>query len=102
MFKKVSQFFVNVANEMKKVRWPTKKELVKYTITVIVTVTFVTLFFVVVDFGISSLLKWITGQTLQIVAGQDKMESKHIGEGRTERPINDGKKMVRCSYVFRL
>mgnify|MGYP001947307619 FL=1 len=61
MFKKVSQFFVNVANEMKKVRWPTKKELVKYTITVIVTVTFVTLFFVVVDFGISSLLKWITG-----------------------------------------
>ncbi|MFA8438936.1 preprotein translocase subunit SecE [Pueribacillus sp. YX66] len=61
MFKKMSQFFKNVASEMKKVRWPTKQELVKYTITVVVTVAFVTLFFVVVDFGISSLLKLITG-----------------------------------------
>ena len=60
MFTKISQFFKNVVKEMKKVRWPTKKELVKYTITVIVTVAFVTLFFVVVDFGISSLLKLIT------------------------------------------
>lgn len=60
MFTKVGQFFKNVVKEMKKVRWPTKQELVKYTITVIVTVTFVTLFFVVVDFGISSLLKLIT------------------------------------------
>ncbi len=60
MFTKINQFFKNVVKEMKKVRWPTKKELVKYTITVIVTVTFVTLFFVVVDFGISSLLKLIT------------------------------------------
>jgi len=60
MFTKISQFFKNVVKEMKKVRWPTKKELVKYTITVIVTVTFVTLFFVVVDYGISSLLKLIT------------------------------------------
>lgn len=60
MFTKINQFFKNVFKEMKKVRWPTKKELVKYTITVIVTVAFVTLFFVVVDFGISSLLKLIT------------------------------------------
>jgi len=60
MFAKINQFFKNVVKEMKKVRWPTKKELVKYTITVIVTVAFVTLFFVVVDFGISSLLKLIT------------------------------------------
>lgn len=60
MFTKINQFFKNVVKEMKKVRWPTKKELVKYTITVLVTVAFVTLFFVVVDFGISSLLKLIT------------------------------------------
>lgn len=59
MFKKMIQFFKNVANEMKKVRWPTRQELVKYTITVIVTVAFVTLFFVIVDFGISSLLNLI-------------------------------------------
>ncbi len=60
MFKKVSQFLKNVVSEMKKVRWPTREELVKYTITVIATVAFVTLFFVVVDYGISSLLQLIS------------------------------------------
>lgn len=59
MFKKVSKFLKNVVNEMKQVRWPTKKELVKYTITVIATVAFVTVFFVIVDFGISSLIQLI-------------------------------------------
>ena len=59
MFKKISKFLKNVVNEMKQVRWPTKKELVKYTITVIATVAFVTVFFVIVDFGISSLIQLI-------------------------------------------
>ncbi|PWA12968.1 preprotein translocase subunit SecE [Pueribacillus theae] len=59
MFKKAGKFLKNVVNEMKQVRWPTKKELVKYTITVIATVAFVTVFFVIVDFGISSLIQFI-------------------------------------------
>ena len=59
MIKKASQFLRNVVSEMKKVRWPTKPELVKYTITVITTVAFVAIFFTIVDFGISSLLQFI-------------------------------------------
>lgn len=61
MFNKTTRFLKNVISEMKKVSWPTKKELVKYTITVITTVAFVAVFFMIVDFGISSLIQLILG-----------------------------------------
>ncbi|MFD2216935.1 MULTISPECIES: preprotein translocase subunit SecE [Metabacillus] len=50
-------FFRDVTREMKKVSWPKGKELTKYTITVVSTVTFVAVFFAVVDLGISSLIR---------------------------------------------
>ncbi|TQS76089.1 preprotein translocase subunit SecE [Ornithinibacillus gellani] len=43
------KFFKNVSREMKKVSWPKRKELTGYTITVVATVAFVTIFFAVVD-----------------------------------------------------
>jgi len=46
-------FLKNVSKEMKKVSWPTGKELTNYTITVIATVAFVAVFFGVVDMIIS-------------------------------------------------
>lgn len=52
-------FFRDVSREMKKVSWPKGKELRKYTITVISTVTFVAVFFAVIDLGISSLIRMI-------------------------------------------
>lgn len=58
---RIVKFFRDVVREMKKVSWPKKKELTKYTITTIVTVTFVALFFTVVDMGISSLIRLILG-----------------------------------------
>ncbi|GER67275.1 protein translocase subunit SecE [Weizmannia acidilactici] len=54
----ITKFFRNVSSEMRKVSWPTRKELVKYTITVIATVAFLTLFFVVIDLGISAIIRW--------------------------------------------
>lgn len=50
-------FFRDVTREMKKVSWPKGKELTKYTITVVSTVTFVAVFFAVIDLGISSLIR---------------------------------------------
>lgn len=55
------KFLGDVVREMKKVSWPKRKELVKYTITVLSTVIFVTVFFSVVDLGISSLIRLILG-----------------------------------------
>ncbi|MEG8980249.1 preprotein translocase subunit SecE [Priestia megaterium] len=56
---RVGNFLRDVGREMKKVSWPKKNELTRYTITVISTVLFMTLFFVVVDYGISSLIRLI-------------------------------------------
>lgn len=52
-------FFKNVAREMKLVSWPKRPMLVKYTITVIATVAFVSVYFAALDFGISSLIELI-------------------------------------------
>ncbi|MGD6804812.1 preprotein translocase subunit SecE [Bacillus salacetis] len=56
------KFFSNVSSEMKKVSWPKRKELTRYTITVISTVIFVALFFTVIDLGISELIRLIPGR----------------------------------------
>lgn len=52
-------FFTDSWSELKKVRWPNRKEIVSYTIVVIVTVVFVTLYFYVLDLGISRLLEFV-------------------------------------------
>lgn len=49
-------FFKNVSREMRKVTWPKGSELFNYTLTVVVTVAFVAIFFAVIDLGISQLL----------------------------------------------
>ncbi|MBW5449191.1 preprotein translocase subunit SecE [Cohnella sp. CFH 77786] len=49
-------FFGDSWSELKKVRWPNRKELISYTVIVIVTVLLVTLYFWVLDIGISQLV----------------------------------------------
>ncbi len=56
-FVSIIDFIRDGVKELKKVRWPSRKELTSYSIIVISTVAFVTVFFFVVDFGISSLLQ---------------------------------------------
>lgn len=53
---KMVNFLKEVSREMRKVTWPKGKELYGYTLTVVVTVVFIAVFFAIVDFGISSLL----------------------------------------------
>ncbi|MBN8210769.1 preprotein translocase subunit SecE [Bacillus sp. NTK071] len=55
------KFFRNVASEMKRVSWPTRKELTRYTIVTVTTVIFIAVFFALVDQGISSLIRLILG-----------------------------------------
>ncbi|MDG5473744.1 preprotein translocase subunit SecE [Jeotgalibacillus sp. ET6] len=56
---KISSFFRNVSSEMRKVSWPKRKELTRYTITVLSTVVFVALFFFVIDMGITAVIDWV-------------------------------------------
>jgi len=53
-------FFRNSFRELKKVRWPSRKELVTYTIVVIFIVLAVTVFFFFVDLGIAKIVQLIT------------------------------------------
>ncbi|MBP3953392.1 preprotein translocase subunit SecE [Bacillus suaedae] len=57
----IGKFFRGVGQEMKRVSWPTRKELVRYTWVVIGTVAFISVFFFVVDLGISELVRRLLG-----------------------------------------
>src|SRR5699024_6968131 len=46
----------NVSRETRKVSWPKGRELTSYTITVIVTVACVALYFAIIDIGITQIL----------------------------------------------
>lgn len=57
---KITDFLKKVVSEMRKVSWPKRKELTKYTVVVISTVIFMAIYFFAVDLGISGLMKWYT------------------------------------------
>ncbi|WP_077210461.1 preprotein translocase subunit SecE [Bacillus dakarensis] len=56
---RIVNFFKEVGREMRKVSWPKRKELTNYTVTVLITVIFFSLFFAVIDLGISELIRLI-------------------------------------------
>lgn len=61
-FKRWPTFFRDVWAELKKVRWPNRKELTSYTLVVLTTVTLIAVFFAVIDLGISRIIELILGQ----------------------------------------
>ena len=52
-------FFSDSYAELKKVRWPSRKELTSYSVVVLVTVIVVAIYFWVLDIGISQLVELI-------------------------------------------
>ncbi|KGA98331.1 preprotein translocase subunit SecE [Alkalihalobacillus alcalophilus ATCC 27647 = CGMCC 1.3604] len=55
--KSSGNFFGGVVREMKRVSWPTRKELTRYTIVVVTTVLIMSIFFWLVDLGISAIVE---------------------------------------------
>ena len=60
----LGEYFRGVKTEMKKVVWPTKKELVSYTAVVIVTCAVFALGFWLVDTGVLLALREVLNITL--------------------------------------
>ncbi len=58
-FKSTFSFFGDSWAELRKVKWPSRKELVSYTLVVLGTVLFVAVYFYVIDLIISWLLRLI-------------------------------------------
>ena len=51
--KKIKNFFKDVKKEVSKVKWPSKKNMVKYTTTVVVFIAFFALFFTAINLVIA-------------------------------------------------
>ena len=61
--KNVVSFYGDVKTELKKVTWPTRKDTLAATAIVLVTVCLAAVFLFIVDYGLSTLIKWFLGGT---------------------------------------
>ena len=52
-------FLSEVRNELKRVTWPTQKEVYATTVVVILTSIFFGLYLFILDYGLNSLVQWI-------------------------------------------
>ena len=52
-------FLSEVRNELKRVTWPSQKEVYATTVVVILTSLFFGLYLFILDFGLNSLVQWI-------------------------------------------
>ena len=55
--KKLARFFVSVKKEMNKVRWPKKKEMIKFSVATIAVLCFFMLFFTGIDALLGMIVK---------------------------------------------
>ena len=52
-------FFTEVRNEMRRVTWPTRKEVYATTFVVLVTAAFFGIYLYTVDIGLTAALNWL-------------------------------------------
>lgn len=53
-------FFGDAYAELKKVKWPSRKEMTSYTLVVLSAIAFIAVYFAILDLGISELLRLVT------------------------------------------
>ena len=58
--KKLARFFISVKEEMKKVKWPTRKEMIKYSGAALTLIIVFAIFFTLTDLAIAG-LKMLVG-----------------------------------------
>ena len=58
--KKLARFFISVKEEMKKVKWPTRKEMIKYSGAALTFIIVFAIFFTLTDLAIAG-LKMLVG-----------------------------------------
>jgi len=59
-FSSTISFFAESWAELRKVKWPGRKELTSYTVVVITTVIFVGIYFTILDLIISEIVRLVT------------------------------------------
>ncbi len=61
LFKTVATFLRQAKVELKKVKWPTRKELIASTVVVIVLTILVSFYLGLVDLGLIKIIKYVIG-----------------------------------------
>ena len=61
-FERIRLFLSEVRNELKRVTWPSQKEVYATTVVVILTSIFFGLYLFVLDYGIDTIVSWIFRQ----------------------------------------
>ena len=57
----VRAYFIGTYNELKKVHWPNRVQLIAYTGVVLLSVTIIAIILWIFDSGLSFMLNWLTG-----------------------------------------
>ena len=60
-FARIPQFYRQVVSELRRVVWPTRKQVSTYTTVVMVFVTFMIAVISIFDFGLTKVIFWIFG-----------------------------------------
>jgi len=55
----VFDYFRGVASELKKVTWPTRKEIINHTIIVVISAAIAVILTSAIDFGLSKLIEFV-------------------------------------------
>ena len=58
-FDRFRTFLTEVRNELKRVTWPSRREVYATTVVVILTSAFIGLYLFAVDYGINAVVQWI-------------------------------------------
>ncbi|HUR33913.1 MAG TPA: preprotein translocase subunit SecE [Vicinamibacterales bacterium] len=58
-FERFRTFLTEVRNELRRVTWPSQREVYATTVVVILTSAFFGVYLFVLDYGINSLVQWI-------------------------------------------
>ena len=58
-FKRIGRYFKNMWHELKKVTWPSKKDVLNYSLVVFAFMVIMGVIIGVIDFGSSALIDWI-------------------------------------------
>lgn len=55
---KIIKYFIDSYQELKKVTWPTRSQLIRDTLTVVISSAIATAFVAVIDLGLSNLIEY--------------------------------------------
>lgn len=66
MFKAITKFFHEARVELAKVTWPTRQSAINLTLIVIVVSVLFMFYITVVDYGLTTGIKWVTQKAAQV------------------------------------